>query len=82
MYFHNDTLPEDFKFKEEIKNIHKMFFFFVTIVHFRVHIWDKDDKCITMSTNKPMFGPVVLDILAFFILHKVCSTAYLCSLPT
>ena len=39
----------------------------VKIVTFHAHIWNQHEKCIKMSTNKPMFGPVVLEIVIFFI---------------
>ena len=32
------------------------------IVKYCGHIWNQDRKCITMSINNPVFGPVVLEI--------------------
>ena len=32
------------------------------IVKHCIHIWNQHAKCIKMNTNKPMFGPVVLEI--------------------
>ena len=31
-------------------------------VRYGVNIWNQHRKCLKMSTNKPMFGPVVLEI--------------------
>ncbi len=36
------------------------------IVDNNAHIWDEDGKWIKMSTNKPIFGPVVLKITKNF----------------
>ncbi len=30
------------------------------------HIWNQHEKCFKMSTNMPMFGPVVLEIACIF----------------
>ncbi len=37
-----------------------------TEIAYYTHIWNEHGKCITMSTNKPMFGPVVLEIVRRF----------------
>ncbi len=34
----------------------------IQIIKFHVYIWNQQRICIKMSTNKPMFGPVVLEI--------------------
>ncbi len=41
----------------------------IGIVQNYVHIWNQPEICIKMSTNKPMFGPVDLEI-ACDILYK------------
>ena len=37
-------------------------FFFGSYKMFHCHIWMQRVKCIQMSTNKPSFGPMVLEI--------------------
>ena len=37
------------------------------IVQYNVHIWNQQVKCIEMSTNKFIFGAVVLEIALFYI---------------
>ncbi len=40
------------------------------IVKYCIHIWHKHGKCIKMNTNKPMFGPVVLEIACDIFINK------------
>ncbi len=46
------------------QNFQKMSEFLKTIRNFKnyARIWNQHGKCIKMSTNKPMFGPAVLEI--------------------
>ena len=39
-------------FKKIFQNIRKL--------KYHAHIWNQHGKCIKMSTNKPMFGPVII----------------------
>ena len=50
-----------YKLQNIPKDVHKISKNF-QIVQFQVHIWNEHVKCIKMSTNKPVFGPVVLEI--------------------
>ncbi len=43
------------------------------IVKYYAHIWNQNDKWITMSTNKSIFGPVVLEIACGILLSNVSS---------
>ncbi len=62
------------------QHLHGFFIFFMKkyknfrIGKFDVHICNQNRKCIKMSTNKPKFGPVVLDILSsnfFFLMGEM-----------
>ena len=43
------------------------------IVTYFDHIWNQHWKCINMSTNKPMFGPVVLEVFCDIFNNKTSS---------
>ncbi len=40
------------------------------IVKFHDHIWYQHEECIKMSTNKPMFGLVVLEIACDIVIKS------------
>ncbi len=44
------------------------------IVKYCAHIWNQHEKWIKTSTNKPMFGPVVLEIACGIFIKKDISS--------
>ena len=41
------------------------------MVKYYAHIWNQHQKCIRMSTNKPMFGPVVFETPYAIFTNKI-----------
>ncbi len=55
-----------------VEIFHKIFKNFRNFI-FHVHIWNQHEKYIKMDTNKPMFGPVVLEIACDIFVNKPSS---------
>ena len=41
------------------------------ILTYRAHIWNQHGECIEMSTNMPMIGPVVLEIVCDIFIKDI-----------
>ena len=51
------------KYWNFLKNFQKSNFYY--------HIWIQHEKCIQMSTNKPLIGPVVFEMSSLILREKI-----------